>query len=506
MSAMVVKNFGVQYEEKDKKYFEARTLTHSNLGPWQMFSVTFVCLASGLGCGWWGNTSANGWGSMITATAIMSIWQISVAVILSELMTMLPFIGGLATYTRAAFGPYVGYMIGQCELAEYTIFLAGNLNGLASSLNLLAGWNQKFIPIWWFIIMTFCFGVQVVKNKIFFMCFAFLCFCGITIVLAFTLPQISVVNSGKWAQRDFFDEMFNGNSTIAAVPYNQMDAMFPLGFAGIIHSIPYMMGDFQGLEIIPLMAEESANFIRDGPKAMFGTSFLFITLYWLLVLVVPSVPPGLFVEMEYWYPMINTFSGYIGLDEESSSFFAMENWVTAVYQASTTLSLFYAFSRLCFAVKEINLYLFNSLNFFSSRVLALFLSAGCTELKCRGTRCLGVLPVWLFDGSLFHSYSYFEPSVGGSLADITSALGPAGFLYLTLMYGSTAISFLYLRYKFPDFKRPIKSMFGIPCAVVVLAVCGFTFVSILLNPDHNVAVAIVAGKLVIGLIHMWFHR
>ncbi|KAI9309933.1 hypothetical protein BDR26DRAFT_1017688 [Obelidium mucronatum] len=240
------------------------------------------------------------------------------------------------------------------------------------------------------------------------------------------------------------------------------------------------------------MAEESANFIRDGPKAMFGTSFLFITLYWLLVLVVPSVPPGLFVEMEYWYPMINTFSGYIGLDEESSSFFAMENWVTAVYQASTTLSLFYAFSRLCFALSR-------------SGLMPQFLSL--TELPFKKERVAWAS--YLFGclmALFFILISYFEPSVGGSLADITSALGPAGFLYLTLMYGSTAISFLYLRYKFPDFKRPIKSMFGIPCAVVVLAVCGFTFVSILLNPDHNVAVAIVAGKLVIGLIHMWFHR
>ncbi|KAJ3295857.1 hypothetical protein HDU79_008209 [Rhizoclosmatium sp. JEL0117] len=492
ISLAAEKAFAVTYETKDEKYFEDRVLTKSDLGVYHIFSVCIVCLASGLGTGWWGNISGEGWGSMITATAVMTVWQISIAVILAELMTMLPFIGGLATFTRAAFGPYLGYMIGQCELAEYTIFLAGNINGLATNLNNLAQWDQKYIPAWWFIIFTICFGIQVIRNKLFFGCFCVLCVLCLGVVLAFTLPQISVANSYFWADHQYFQETFNSAVNSTAIPYNQVQALFPLGITGVVNSVPFVMGDFQGLEIIPLMAEECRDFITDGPRAMFATSATFISLYWLLILVIASVPPGLYGNESFWYPMINTFAGFLGLDPEGQTYNTLCYWIGALYATATTLSLFYAFSRLCFALSR-------------SGLMPQFLSITTLPYKTERVPWASYLFGCLM-ALFFILLSYFEPSVSGSLAVITNALGPAGFLYLTLMYGSTCVSFVYLRYKYPSFKRPFKSALGIPCAVYALAVCVFVFVAIVMNEANYVAVSICAGKLVLGMIHMWFHR
>ncbi|ORY40262.1 hypothetical protein BCR33DRAFT_740508 [Rhizoclosmatium globosum] len=440
ISLAAEKAFAVTYETKDEKYFEDRILTKSDLGVYHIFSVCII----------------------------------SIAVILAELMTMLPFIGGLATFTRAAFGPYLGYMIGQCELAEYTIFLAGNINGLATNLNNLAQWDQKYIPAWWFIIFTICFGIQVIRNKLFFGCFCVLCVLCLGVVLAFTLPQISVANSYFWADHQYFQETFNSDVNSTTIPYNQVQALFPLGITGVVNSVPFVMGDFQGLEIIPLMAEECRDFITDGPRAMFATSATFISLYWLLILVIASVPPGLYGNESFWYPMINTFAGFLGLDPEGQTYNTLCYWIGALYLSrSGLMPQFLSITTLPYKTERVPWasYLFGCL-------MALF----------------------------FILLSYFEPSVSGSLAVITNALGPAGFLYLTLMYGSTCVSFVYLRYKYPSFKRPFKSALGIPCAVYALAVCVFVFVAIVMNEANYVAVSICAGKLVLGMIHMWFHR
>ena len=60
------------------------------------------------------------------------------------------------------------------------------------------------------------------------------------------------------------------------------------------------------------------------------------------------------------------------------------------------------------------------------------------------------------------------------------------------------ISFLLLRRKFPNAKRPWVSPTGNTGAIVALVIAAVTFVGVLVNPDYRPAVIAIVGLLVFG--------
>ncbi|KAJ3241259.1 hypothetical protein HDU81_001244 [Chytriomyces hyalinus] len=410
----------VEYEEKDASYFEKRQLPKSDLGYFDLFVVTYAVLASGTGYGWWTYCTANGWGTLLVATAVMTIWQMSFGVILTELMTMLPFIGGLATYSRAAFGPYIGYLIAQCELAEYTIFISANLNGVAVGFVELTGMDKKYVPLWWFIVFILMLALMLMKSRFFFTTFAILTTASILINLSLVLPQLGQANPILWAETDFFNQTYNGNVTETGfTPFNLETALFPIGFTGFMKTLPYIFGDFQGLEIMPLLAEESKNFVKDGPRAMMTTIIFFNAMYWMLVLVVPSLPPGLYVTQWSWDPVVDTFVYMLQLEPEGSA----HTTLSAVFplisgQIACVLSLTLAFTRLNFAMSR-------------SGLMPQYLSLTHFPFKAEPFPWAAFL-FSIVTTMMVILITYFAEA-SQNLEQIIEGLGPAGFFYLSIM-------------------------------------------------------------------------
>ncbi|KAI8609191.1 amino acid permease-domain-containing protein [Chytriomyces sp. MP71] len=483
----------VEYEEKDQSYFDKRKLNNKSLGMIHLFVATYAVLSSGTGAGWWTGTTSAGWGTVLVCVAVMTVWMVSFGVVLSELMTMLPYIGGLATYSRAAFGPYVGYFIGQCELAEYTIFIATNVNAVASDLNSLAGLSSSFVPLWWFIVFGVLFLIMCMKNQYYFSTFGIITFISITFTLSLTLIQLGSADPSRWAMKDFFDNTYNYNVTANGyVPYDYNQALFPAGASGFISTLPFIFGDFQGLEVLPLLAEESRNFEKDGPRAMFLTIVIFQLVYWICVLVTPTLPPGLFVMQYSWDPIVLTFVAWLGADPEGALSNYLYIFFPIIGQLAACMSLTLAFTRLNFAMSR-------------SGLMPQYLSL--TEVPFKKESLPWAAFLFSIVTTMFVILiSYFAES-NQTLENITLALGDAGFYYLTIMYGMTGVSFLYLRHICPNVKRPFKSSLGPLCAVLVIVGCIVLFVFLCYTASARVALALVAGKLVIGMIHFYFcHR
>lgn len=69
-----------------------------------------------------------------------------------------------------------------------------------------------------------------------------------------------------------------------------------------------------------------------------------------------------------------------------------------------------------------------------------------------------------------------------------------------LAYGLQMISFLLLRRKFPNAKRPWVSPTGNAGAIVALIIAVITFIGVLVNPDYRPAVIAIVMFYVIGLL------
>ena len=69
-----------------------------------------------------------------------------------------------------------------------------------------------------------------------------------------------------------------------------------------------------------------------------------------------------------------------------------------------------------------------------------------------------------------------------------------------LAYGLQMVSFLLLRRKFPNARRPWVSPTGRAGAIVALVIAAVTFVGVLVNPTYRPAVIAIVVFYVIGLL------
>jgi ethanolamine permease len=68
-----------------------------------------------------------------------------------------------------------------------------------------------------------------------------------------------------------------------------------------------------------------------------------------------------------------------------------------------------------------------------------------------------------------------------------------------LAYVLQMASFVLLRQKFPNAKRPYVSPVGVPGAVVAGVIAGITFIGVFINPDFRPAIVAIAVVYAIGL-------
>jgi L-asparagine transporter-like permease len=104
------------------------------------------------------------------------------------MMTMLPFTGGMATFSRAAFGPYIGYFVGQCELWEYALTIGANMVVVGGSITYVLGTYHRLEPLWWILQLLAFVGVQLVSTKFFFRTCVVMCF--VTLAVSVSISWI----------------------------------------------------------------------------------------------------------------------------------------------------------------------------------------------------------------------------------------------------------------------------------------------------------------------------
>ncbi|MCS7051470.1 MAG: amino acid permease, partial [Thermomicrobium sp.] len=110
----------VRYEKVSQEYLEQRKLRrHAN---WVLLWALGVgAVISGDFFGWNFGLDAGGFGGLLIATVLMAIMYLCMVYSIAELSTALPHAGGFYSFTRSAFGPWGGYLVGVTDTIEYVI-------------------------------------------------------------------------------------------------------------------------------------------------------------------------------------------------------------------------------------------------------------------------------------------------------------------------------------------------------------------------------------------------
>ncbi len=453
---------GVTYNKVEPGYFEKRTLKRS-AGVWGIWGLGVAAVISGEFSGWNLGMSQAGFGGMAIAVVIVVVMYFTMLFSIGEMSAALPHTGGAYSFARAAMGPWGGFVTGLAETIEYVVttavvvyFAADYANG---ALDAFFGFQ---LPSWvmWIILYAIFLVVNALGAAIGFRLAIIVSLISLAILAVFVIVAFA---TGTFSVDKLWDvKPSAGNSTF-----------LPGGFGPVLLVIPFAMWFFLGIEELPLAAEETKNPQRDIPRAGI------IALVTLLVAAVVIF-------------IVNT--GVIGAKEIGPSGQPLlDGFALMVPKSLTGLLAIFALIGLLASLQGImyaygrNLYSLSRAGYYPK------------WLSITGKRQTPVLAL-VVGAVIGVLLLIFVDATGGSAGTAGATTLNIAIWGAVLSYIMQMISFVILRKKFPNAKRPYKSPTGIAGAVIAGVIALVIFVAFLFNPGYLIAIAAIAGVYVVGLV------
>jgi ethanolamine permease len=243
-------------------------------------------------------------------------------------------------------------------------------------------------------------------------------------------------------------------------------------------AIPFAVWFFLGIEELPLAAEEAKDPAKDIPKAgLWARTTLIIT--GLLILFLNTGIVGAEELRVAGEPLLDGFRVMVG-----DQLAALLGLVALIGLLASLQGIMFAYARNMYSLSR----------------------AGYYPKGLSVTNSKNVPLASLIVGGLIGFLALLAIEVLTAL-DAEGAGAVAGAIVLNiavwgamLAYMMQAVSFLILRRKLPNLKRPYKSPWGVPGAWAAAIIAGISFVGYLINPAFQTAIFGIAVIYVVMLI------
>jgi ethanolamine permease len=438
---------GVTYSQAGEGYFEKRQLKRT-AGFWGLWGIGVAAVISGDFSGWNLGIGAAGWGGLAIASVVIIIMYFGMLFSIGEMSAAMPHTGGAYSFARAAMGPWGGFVTGFAETIEYVFttavivyFSASYADSITSDL------FDVSLPVWvwWIILYAIFIGLNSWGAELSFKFALVVAIVSIAILVLFGI--LAIVNGAV-----DFSKLFDIAPDAAAVGSS---TFLPFGILGILYALPFAMWFFLGIEELPLAAEESHNPSRDIPKAGIGGLCTLIATGAIVFVLNPAVT-GSEALGGSDEPLLDGFRAFL-----PGNLAAVLSAFALIGLLASLQGIMYAYGRNMYSLSRAGYYP-KSLSLTGSRqtpYVALLANEGAGAVVLN-------IAVW-----------------GAVLA-----------------YGLQMISFLLLRRKFPNARRPWVSPTGNAGAIVALVIAAITFVGVLINPDYRPAVIAIVVFYIVGLL------
>ncbi|GAA3742101.1 amino acid permease [Leifsonia bigeumensis] len=450
---------GVTYTKAEDGYFEKRSLKRT-AGVWGLWGLGVAAVISGDFSGWNFGLDFAGFGGMAIAFVVVTIMYFGMLFSIGEMAAAMPHTGGAYSFARAAMGPWGGFITGLAETIEYVAttavivyFSAAYANGITGVLFgfELPGW------MWWIILYLIFIALNTAGAAISFRFAIIVSVISIAILGVFALMAIF---SGVWSADKLFDIAPDAGQT----------SFLPHGWIGILFALPFAIWFFLGIEELPLAAEESHNPSKDIPKAG-------ITGLWTLVvcgLVVLVLNPGITGSAALGTAAEPLLDGFRAIVPEG---------LAAVLAAFALIGLLASLQGIMFAYGR-NMYSLSRAGYYPK------------FLSLTGKRQTPW--VALLIGGVIGYAALLLVDFGGAIAGpivLNIAVWGAVLAYLLQM-----VSFVVLRRRFPNAKRPYLSPVGVGGAIVAGVLAAVIFLGFLVNEAFRPAIVAIVIVYVVALL------
>lgn len=461
---MVKGSGGVTYNPVDPGYFAARGLRR-HAGVLGLWALGVGAVISGHFSGWNLGLATGGWGGLFVATLVITVMYLGLAFSIAEMSAALPHTGAAYSYARSTMGPWGGFLTGLCENVEYVLAPAVIVSFIGSYLGSIVGMAPGWQPVIWVAAYLLFVWLNIHGVAMTFRVTVVVTLAALACLVGFWLSAWPVSDFGRWA----LDIGAGPDGKPVQLPQGQ-GPFLPFGVVGVLASLPYAVWLFLAIEELPLAAEESLDPRRNLPQGLvLGMATLILSAF-LTLWLNSAIAGGAFKLSGSSEPLLDGFKAIYG------------DGIARLLAVVAILGLVASFHTVIFAQGR-QIYSLSRAGYFPR---ALSVTHGSRKTP--------------------HRAMVAGAGVGlAIMAVVWAALGPeqgtvviSGMLLnmvvfaAMLSYVLQCLSFIVLRRRFPDIPRPYRSPFGVPGAVVAIAIALVTLAYQLADPVYRTGVIGVA--------------
>jgi ethanolamine permease len=416
---------GVAYDEVGSQYFEARGLRRY-AGVGSLWALGVGAVISGDFFGWQFGLAAGGFGGLLVATLVITVLYAGLCFSIAEMCAALPHTGGAYSFARSAMGPWGGYVTGLAENMEYILTPAVIVVGIGGYLGTISHTPESAAPLWWLGTYAVFVGLNIAGVEVTFRFSVF--------ITAVALAILAIFYASAIPHFDVAHTYMPGN-----------DPWFPRGVAGVLASLPFAIWFYLAIEQLPLAAEEAHTPVRDLPRGLVLGLLTLVVCSFLTLVLSAGTPPGAAVLARSDGPLLDNLRAIFG-----------EGAGSKVLGLAAVAGLVASFHTIVFAYGR-QIFSLSRAGYFPRW---LSVTHGRRQTPHRAL-CVGAALGYAVAFAI-HSYGPKHP-VGAVLLNM-AVFGAV------LSYALQMVSFLLLRWRFPEIERPYRSPLGVPGAVIALAI------------------------------------
>lgn len=179
----------------------------------------------------------------LTSTLLIGTGYLMLTLCVAEMVSALPFSGGLYGLARVTLTPFVGFLVGCSEMIHNIFYVAATTMQLSRVISQSTHADSRYEPIYWLIFLTLaCMGNSMGGHVFWNTTRVLAIFCFIVIFLYFITPIVNPVHFEKYALTNF--------DLVTDRSYN---------IAELFRHTPLATWWFIGIELMPFACTETAT-------------------------------------------------------------------------------------------------------------------------------------------------------------------------------------------------------------------------------------------------------
>ncbi len=284
----------------------------------------------------WQNALVGGVLGLSIAAIPTTIMYICLSMSIAELSTMKygdgESAGGPYFFVLQAMGSTPAFFAGLAETLKVVIVCAVVATGIGAYITSLIGAEETWSPVIWFGFYLLFNAFNIIGVELSFKLQLGFTILSVLLLVLFYVAAIPQVNFNRWVIQEQW--------------------MYPLGFEGVIKSLPYTIWFYLGIEELPLVVTTTVEPKVNMPRGIIVSMMVLILLGVCTVFFSCSIPPGAKEVAGSTSPLLLGYIQVFG----SNSLTKVLTWTLLVGLISSFHSFIFCMGHLIHAMAHDGLY------------------------------------------------------------------------------------------------------------------------------------------------------